>query len=326
MRGTFLTCLFSALALLGQHTAFASPSVSWRGVSESGLEWASAEAVPSTASINFFTKAGANLIRVPFGWERIQPALLGNLDKTEFRRVSTIVNQVTAQKKYVLLDPHNYMRYNGQLVTPTQLANLWTRLARRFQNNQYVVFGLMNEPNSQSTESVLANNQAAINAIRRLGAKNIITVPGNAWTGAHSWFDSWYGTPNSQVMSKITDPLNNMVYEMHQYLDGDFSGTSSACQSATVGVEQLRAVTAWARGLKRKIFLGEFAGGDNALCYQALTNMVDYMKTNSDVWVGWAWWAAGSGWGDSYIYTVEPTASGTGTPQWNNFLKEAIAA
>ena len=27
------------------------------------------------------------------------------------------------------------------------------------------------------------------------------TVPGNAWTGAHSWEESWYGTANAVVKS-----------------------------------------------------------------------------------------------------------------------------
>lgn len=44
---------------------------------------------------------------------------------------------------------------------------------------------------------------------------------GNAWTGAHSWFQDWYGTPNSEVMDGIVDAGDNFVFEIHQYLDGD---------------------------------------------------------------------------------------------------------
>jgi endoglucanase len=36
-------------------------------------------------------------------------------------------------------------------------------------------------------------------------------VPGNGWTGAHSWFQAYYGTPNASVMSGIVDPGNNFV-------------------------------------------------------------------------------------------------------------------
>ncbi len=38
-------------------------------------------------------------------------------------------------------------------------------------------------------------------------------------------------------MLTITDPLNNYVYEIHEYMDSDFSGTSPDCQSTTIGSE-----------------------------------------------------------------------------------------
>jgi endoglucanase len=87
-----------------------------------------------------------------------------------------------------------------------------------------VIFGLMNEPHSMATELWLNNANAAIAAIRSTGAENLVLVPGNAWTGAHSWNSNWYGTPNSTVMLNITDSLNNYAYEVHQYLDSNSSG------------------------------------------------------------------------------------------------------
>ncbi|KAJ3183450.1 hypothetical protein HDU87_006769 [Geranomyces variabilis] len=301
----------------------------YAGVSESGAEWAPTSlpgvlgkdyAYPTTASLEFFLNNGANLIRLPFSWERVQPHLMRPISRSEIAHIDAIVQLVTSKGKTVLLDPHNYDRYDGSVVTPEQLADFWTRMAHRFRNNPRVAFGLMNEPNSQPTEDVARTMQSAINAIRATGAKNLISVPGNAWTGAHSWSESWYGTPNSAVLGKITDPANNFVYEAHQYLDGDFSGQSASCQSPTVGVDALAGMTAWARGLKRQILLGEVGGGDNALCYQALENMFAYMRANSDVWVGFAWWGAGPLW-NNYIFDVEPSANGVGTPIWNNFLK-----
>ncbi|KAI8593623.1 cellulase [Geranomyces variabilis] len=332
MRSTSTAIVLSALASLAS-TVVSAGQFKYAGVSEAGAEFAPNSlpgvlgkdyAYPTIASLDFFTKNGANLIRLPFLWERVQPRLMGHLSKAELAHIDTLVNHVTAQGKTVLLDPHNYDRYHGTVVSPAQLADFWTRMSHRFRRNPHIAFGLMNEPNSQTTESVLSNMQASINAIRATGAKNLITVPGNAWTGAHSWSETWYGSSNAAVMARITDPANNFVYEAHQYLDGDFSGQSPSCQSATVGVEQLAGMTAWARGLKRQIFLGEVAGGDNALCYQALENMFAYMRANSDVWVGFAWWGAGPLW-NNYIFGVEPSANGVGTPLWNNFLKKQFA-
>ena len=74
---------------------------------------------------------------------------------------------------------------------------------------------------------VLTNDQAAINAIRAVGAyqlyriylsifgefanTNRILAPGGGWTGGHSWTESYTGNSpaNSEVMFKITDPVNN---------------------------------------------------------------------------------------------------------------------
>lgn len=46
--------------------------------------------------------------------------------------------------------------------------------------------------------------------------------------------------------------------------------------------------------------IGEFGAGDNAQCIKALQGGLDYLKANSDVWTGAAWWAAGPWWGKIY--------------------------
>ena len=33
--------------------------------------------------------------------------------------------------------------------------------------------------------------------------------------------------------------------------------------------------------------------------------MLDYIEANRDVWLGWAWWAAGPWWGE-YYYSLQP--------------------
>ena len=143
---------------------------------------------------------------------------------------------------------------------------------------------------------------------RSAGATNLVTVPGNAWTGAHSWSQNWYGTPNATVMKGIVDPGSNMLFEVHQYLDADSSGTSANCVSATIGVERLQEFTSWLRSNGHRALLGEVAGGDNATCAAALTQMLGHLQLNSDVWRGWTWWAAGPWWG-SYMYSIEPNGT-----------------
>jgi endoglucanase len=148
---------------------------------------------------------------------------------------------------------------------------------------------------------VLNLNQAAIDGIRAAGATSqYIFVEGNAWTGAWSW------TSNNDNMKGLTDPQDKIVYEMHQYLDSDSSGTSETCVSSTIGQERLESATTWLKDNGKKGFIGEFAGGVNSVCESAVEGMLSYMSENTDVWMGAEWWAAGPWWG-SYMYSLEPT-------------------
>jgi endoglucanase len=294
----------------------------WRGVSLAGAEFGESNlpgtynthyVYPTVASVGYFKAKGMNMVRLPFLWERLQPTLNQAFDATELQRLDNFVQQVTATGVTVLIDPHNYARYHGNLIGSTAVPNtafadFWSRLATQYKNNPNVTFGLMNEPNTMPTEQWLTSANAALAAIRSAGANNLVTVPGNAWTGAHSWTQSWYGTANGTVMKGINDPAKNMIFEVHQYLDSDSSGQVATCASATIGSERLSAFTTWLRANGYRAMLGEFAGGDNATCNQAVADMLKHMTANQDVWAGWTWWAAGPWWG-SYIYSIEPNGT-----------------
>jgi endoglucanase len=272
---------------------------------------------PTHQEVDYFVGKGLNVMRLPFRWERLQHQTLGDLDAAELARLDDVVTYVTAKGAWALIDPHNYARHGGKLVgsdlPAAVLADFWSRLAAHYSGNDHVIFGLMNEPNSMPTEQWLGDANAAIAAVRTAGAKNLVMVPGNAWTGAHSWSDSWYGKPNAEVMLGVVDPGDNYVFEVHQYLDGDSSGQSPDCTSVTIGSERLKSFTSWLKQHGKRGFLGEFAGGRNDTCYAALDDMLSHLQQNGDAWLGWAYWAAGPWWGD-YIYTLEPS-NGMDRPQ-----------
>ena len=147
---------------------------------------------------------------------------------------------------------------------------------------------------------VLELNQAAIDGIRAAGATTqYIFVEGNSWTGAWTWVDV------NDNMKNLTDPEDKIVYEMHQYLDSDGSGTSETCVSETIGVERVTDATQWLKDNNKIGILGEYAGGSNDVCRAAVSGMLEYLANNTDVWKGAVWWAAGPWWGD-YIYSMEP--------------------
>ncbi len=278
---------------------------------------------PTDDEVDYFTSKGMNIFRLPFLWERLQNDQNGPLNQDELLRIKKFVDYATSKHAKIILDPHNGARYYGEIIgvdgdlgalPRAAFVNFWVKLAIQFKNNNNVIFGLMNEPHDMPTELWLDDANAAISAIRDTGAQNLILVPGNAYTGAHSWNDSWYGTPNGEIMQNITDPGNNFVFEVHQYLDSDSSGTSPECVNTSVGSRRLQEFTNWLREHHARGFLGEFAGGRNTKCYNALRDMLDFMDVNNDVWMGWTYWAAGPWWGED-IYTLEPKSDGSDRPQ-----------
>jgi endoglucanase len=127
-------------------------------------------------------------------------------------------------------------------------------------------------------------------------------------------------TSGNTALSVLTDPQNKLVYEMHQYLDSDGSGTNANCVSGTIGQERLQAATQWLKQNGKKAILGEFAGGANAQCKQAVQGMLAYMQQNTDVWTGALWWAAGPWWAD-YIFSLE-APSGTAYTYYMDTLQQ----
>jgi endoglucanase len=281
---------------------------------------------PDKAAIEAMIERGMNTLRIPFRWERMQRSLYGELDDEEWRRLDEVVTLATAKGAYVILDVHNYASYNRQpigapSVPVDALADLWRRLAERSHRNPRVIFGLMNEPKGLPTETWLAAANAAIVAIRKAGAKNLILVPGNGWTGAHSWMSRNYGTPNGEAMLGVVDPADNYAFEVHQYLDADFSGTKPQCRSEAAGVKALTIFANWARQHGKRGFLGEFGAGPDPVCLAALEAMLRLMADNRDVWLGWTYWAAGP-WPRSYFTSVQPL-DGRDSPQMELLMKHA---
>ena len=144
-------------------------------------------------------------------------------------------------------------------------------------------------------------------------------MPGNGYTAAHSWFGKSYGTPNAAVMLGINDPDNNYVYEIHQYLDSNYSGTHPSCQNETIGVTALEPVTKWLLQHHKRGFLGEFGVGKDATCLTALDNMLAFIDRNRQAWLGWTYWAAGA-WPPRYFTSVQPV-NGVDPPQMKILLR-----
>jgi endoglucanase len=300
----------------------------YRGVNLSGADFGSAlpgrewfdYVWPTAQEVDYYRAKGMNTFRIGFQWERLQNKPSGAFVAAYFAKLDALVRYVTVTKGgYAVLNPQNFARYYGSTVGSAAVPNavfadLWRRLAATYKANPRVLFGLVNEPNTMPTEQWVGAANAAIAAIRTAGAGNVVLAPGNGWTGAHSWTSNWYGTSNAVAMLGIKDPASNVLFEVHQYLDVDSSGSLGTCVSSTVGSQRMKSFVAWLRTNKKRAFLGEFAGGRDATCLAAVKDMLTYVMAQPDVLVGWTWWGGGPWWGDTYPFTLEPL-KGVARPQ-----------
>lgn len=243
----------------------------------------------------------------------------------------------------MVLDAHNYMRYNDPSMQPfsgsvignisdtkaattESLAAFWAELSRRFIINPNVIFGIMNEPHDMPTSLVLENNQAMINAIRQTGCQQLILVPGNGFTGAQRWLNSTCEDPtdeclpNGEVLLAITDPLDNFAFDMHLYFDNDTSGTHEECTLRAPS--NIEPATLWLQENNYTAFLSEFGAGANPTCFETLNNTITYLE-DSGVFIGWTYWSAGPLWGE-YFLSIEPDEGPQANSTWPLVLEPHI--
>ena len=296
-----------------------------RGANVAGAEFGALPGVygetyiyPDPATLSYLRDRGMNVVRLPFRWERLQPRLNAPLDSAEFARLDATVETATALGLTVILDPHNYAKYGGDMIgsaeVPTSaFADFWSRLARRYIGRDDVIHLLMNEPAFISAADWLPSVNAALLAIRDTGATNLVMVPGTIWTGASHWFEEQPGGSNAELFARVADPLNHYAFDIHQYLDADFSGTKIACDRSDDAIAAISRVTDWLYETGNRAFLGEFGGHARPDCYKGLNEMVAYLNARPDVWLGWAIWAAGDWWGD-YPLSIQPI-NGADRPQ-----------
>jgi endoglucanase len=269
---------------------------------------------PSTQEIDYYASKGFGIIRMPFDITRAYPAPYSLLDTIETGYIKTIVDYCLSKGMRVILDPHNYgyiydnrtgeYRLIGVDTEGTNLfADFWGRMATVFQNYPNVLFGLMNEPHVQTAAQWYAGAVPAIKAIRAASATQLILIPGTGWTGAHSWISSG----NAAVWAGFQDdPLNNFVFEMHEYLDSDFSGTHDTCTLNSY--VNLQAATAWLTTNRFHGFLAEFGWTTDPRCTNEGPLFMQFVSANSNVWMGWTWWCGGPWYPQTYRFMLDPVS------------------
>lgn len=269
-----------------------------------------------TRSLDYYVNRGRRVVRVPFLWERMQPALMGALSDSETAKLDSFLAEANARGMLVILDCHNYGSYYGNRIGTANVpyaafAYFWKRMAQRYAG-QSVIYGydLMNEP----VEFATANDwpqaaQAAITAIRSADTGTAIFVEGDAYSHAWEW-----PTKNGALIN-LQDPANNLVFEAHEYFDPDGNGDyleNIAPPSAQDAINRVKPFVDWCKAKGVRGFLGEYAvpntapGSriENDAGWNAMMNgLLSYLKSNG---VGGTYWAGGPRWDPSERISIEP--------------------
>ena len=153
--------------------------------------------------------------------------------------------------------------------------------------------------------------QAAVTAIRKAGATTQhILLPGTGYTSAESYVSSG----SAAALGKVTNldgSTDNLIFDVHKYLDSDNSGTHAACVSNDIS-NAFQPLATYLTQNKRVALLSEIGGGsNNPSCLTDLCKVADFLNQNSGAYLGFLGWSAGSFDPTSYVLSLTPTQSGS---------------
>jgi hypothetical protein len=115
-------------------------------------------------------------------------------------------------------------------------------------------------------------------------------------------------------LKTLQDPTHNLIFDAHQYFDGDYSGTYAQSyddQGAypTLGVDLLQSFVGWLHTYNLRGMVTEYGvPDDDPRWWTLLGNALAYLQQNNDVILGGTDWSAGPWW-DTYRLSVEPTGT-----------------
>ena len=308
---------------------------------------------PTVEELDYWQSKGIQLIRLPFLWERLQPALNGAFDRDYLAGLEDTVKMMGQRNMFVILDVHNYAKYHGELIGTDAVplaafGDLWRRLADVFKDNPAVYgYGLMNEPGPCDWASAA---QVAIDAIRQVDMATRIYVANDypAWAATYAtgdlavWAEKKMPIGNPKMLH---DPSNLLRWELHVYLDHDASGKykhtyqheidrtdgPGARVGPDIGVKRVKPFVEWLNKYDQIGFIGEYSApanpGVDRRWLLALKNTMDYFQENG---LANTYWAAGKRFTSGQGYVISQNGwppklkEGGGRPQLK-LLRKYIA-
>jgi len=291
-------------------TTTSGRSVKYGGVNIAGFEFSvdtsgnrkvnGAQDVSTNGTLqmqHFVTDLGFNAFRLPVAWQYlVNNEIGGQLDPVATGKYDKLVQGcLSSGAALCIVDVHNYARWNGGIVgqggpTNDQFASLWLQLATKYGSEPRIAFDIINEPHNLNITLWAATNSAAVAAIRKTGSTNMILLSGMDFASAGA-----FPKNSGPAMLGVKNPdgsTTGLIFNVHQYLDSDYSGTNPECTYNNV--DNFSYLAKWLRLNKRQAFITETGGGNTASCTTLLCQELDGINANADVFVGVTVWSAGA--------------------------------
>lgn len=202
-----------------------------------------------------------NMFRLPISWQFLVNNQVGaTLDATNLGKYDQLVQACLKTGAHCMIDIHNFARFNNAIIgqggpADDAFVSLWTQLATKYAAQENMVFELMNEPHDLDVNLWAATCQKVVAAIRGAGATSqMILLPGTNFDSAATLVSSG----SAAALMNITNPdgtTDNLLLDIHKYLDEDNSGTHKTC--TTNNVDAFTTVADFLRQAGRKGFVSE---------------------------------------------------------------------
>lgn len=268
-----------------------------------------------------------NMFRIPVSWQYLtKDQMTGPFDPTNFGKFDELMQACLDTGAYCMLDLHNFARFDGKIIgeggpVDAAFVDIWKRLATYYKDDEKLVFGLMNEPHDLQMKGWANSCQDAVTAIRNAGAtKQIILLPGDNFSSAASFVS----TQSAELLDPIKNPdgtKDGLIYDLHQYLDINNSGSHREC--TTNNVAGFQTIAEWLRQNNRKAIISETGASMDPSCMTKFCEQNQFIANNTDVFIGFVAWSAG-GFDSTYDLTLTPTKNSDGTWSDNKLMTQCI--
>ncbi|KAL6855738.1 glycoside hydrolase family 5 protein [Trichoderma novae-zelandiae] len=275
---------------------------------------------------HFAEDDGLNVFRISATWQFVlNNTVDGELDELNWGSYNKVINACLETGAYCMIDMHNFARYNGGIigqggVSDDIFVDLWVQIAKYYADNDKIIFGLMNEPHDIDIDLWADTCQKVVTAIRKAGATSqMILLPGTNFASV----ETYVSTGSADALGKITNPDGStdlLYFDVHKYLDINNSGSHAEC--TTDNVDAFNDFAGWLRQNKRQAIISETGASMEPSCMTAFCAQNKAISANSDVYIGFVGWGAGS-FDTSYILSLTPLGK-PGNYTDNKLMNECI--